>query len=238
MQGYIGALQTRSVIRAPFVDFDDLAEFEALCSSTAMRYSHLIERVVDSHMKNVAVSKFEWSKRDEMLMGVAEFPELCEQGLAVLLRLTHKRGLRFLLGLNNIIVTAVTVACRTYCDVHRDSMIRDFNQSDARSVSLTANYVRDVKYHMYRAMLLTLGNIESDPNSMLNLLHRECFAVMKHPDSHDKVYIPRHRVREYALALACITHARLGCGADGEPLAGQRLHEDTLRLIVGMIDFH
>jgi hypothetical protein len=58
-----------------------------------------------------------------------------------------------------------------------------------------------------------------------------------HYPTHSLVYIPRHRVREYVLALACITHARLGCGADGVPLAGQRLHEDTLRLIVGFIDF-
>ena len=30
MQGIIGALQTRSIKRAPYVDFDDVAEFKAL----------------------------------------------------------------------------------------------------------------------------------------------------------------------------------------------------------------
>ena len=43
---------------------------------------------------------------------------------------------------------------------------------------------------------------------------------------------------EYALALAGITHARLGRTAAGVPLAGQRLDEDTLRMIMGFIDFH
>jgi len=40
------------------------------------------------------------------------------------------------------------------------------------------------------------------------------------------------------LALACVTHARLGCSETGAPLAGQRLDADTLRMIVGFIDFH
>jgi len=189
-------------------------------------------------MQNIVVSKFVWSKTDEMLMGVSEFPELCEQGLAIRLRLTHKRGLRFLLGLNKTIVIAVTVACRTYCDVHRDDMIHDFNRGNARSVSLTAKHMRDIKCHMVCAMLLTLGNIKSDSRSMLNLLHRECFAVMIHPNSHDKVYIPRHRVREFVLAPAGFTHTCLGCSAKGAPLAGQCLQEDTLRLIVRFVDFH
>jgi len=45
-------------------------------------------------------------------------------------------------------------------------------------------------------------------------------------------------VREYVLALASVTHARLGCTASGAPLAGQRLEGDMLRMIVGFIDFH
>ena len=45
-------------------------------------------------------------------------------------------------------------------------------------------------------------------------------------------------MREYVLALACVTHARLGCTASGAPLAGQQLQGNTLRMIVGFIDFH
>jgi hypothetical protein len=236
MQAIIGALGTPSLVRAPYVDFEDVDEFQALCSSTALRYARLIARVVDSHMQNRGVSKFEWSKTDEMLMGVSNFPELRRHGVAVLLRLTHKRGLGFVLSLNNTIVMAVTVACRTCCDVHRESMVRDLN--NGRSESLTAHYVRDVKRYMVRALLLIICNVHTgDAHSPLNSLFRQCFASMHYPP-HNLVYIPRHRVREYVLALACITHARLGCGADGAPLMGQCLQEDTLRMIVGFIDFH
>jgi len=236
MQATIGALGTRSLARAPYVDFEDVDEFQALCSSTALRYARLIARVVDSHMQNRGVSKFEWSRTDEMLLGVSNFPELRQHGVAVLLRLTHKRGLGFVLSLNNTIVMAVTVACRTYCDVHRESMVRDLK--NGRSESLSAHYVRDVKHYMVRALLLIVCNVHiSDAHSPLNSLFRKCFATMHYP-SHNLVFIPRHRVREYVLALACITHARLGCSATGAPLAGQRLHEDTLRLIVGFIEFH
>ena len=235
MQAIIGALGTRSLARAPYVDFEDVDEFRALRSSTALRYARLIARVVDSHMQNRGVSKFDWSKTDEMLIGVSNFPELRKHGVAVLMRLTHKRGLGFLLSLNNTIIMAVTVACRTYCDVHRDSMLRDLH--NGRSESLTANYVRDVKHYMVRALLLIVCTSSSVDDGPLNSLFRECFATMHYP-THILFYIPRHRVREYVLALACITHARLGCGADGGPLVGQCLQEDTLRMIVGFIDFH
>ena len=137
---------------------------------------------------------------------------------------------------------AVTVACRTYCDVKRESMLRDVNDGRFETLrefteSLTAHYARDVKHYMVRALLLIVCNVQSVDDTPLNSLFCKCFATMQYP-THNLVYIPRHRVREYVLALACITHARLGCSATGAPLAGQRLHEDTLRLIVGLIDFH
>ena len=90
---------------------------------------------------------------------------------------------------------------------------------------------------MLRAMIIAIGTA-CDGNSSFHALHRQCFALMLHPTTYDIVYIPRNCVREYVLALACVTHARLGCTATGEPLAGQRLQADTLRMIVGFIEFH
>jgi len=231
----LGAQRRRLVCGAPYVDFRDAEEFSASCAATEMRYIRLILRVVDSHARRPpSASRFAWTKMDEMLVGVAEFPELREHGVMVLLGLTHKRGLRFLLALNNSIVMAVTVACRTYSDAYMTGLQRD---APSNSVALSFDYVRAMKTHMVRAFQLAFSSRESD-GSCLHELYRECFARMQHPNNLQSVDIPRHRVREYALALACITHARLGCGADGAPLAGQRLHEDTLRLIVGFIDFH
>ena len=231
----LGAQRRRLVCGAPYVDFRDAEEFSVSCAATEMRYIRLILRVVDSHARRPpSASRFAWTKMDEMLVGVTEFPELREHGVTALLGLTHKRGLRFLLALNNAIVLAVTVACRTFSHAYMTSMQRD---TDSERLVLSLDYVRATKAHMVRAFQLAFSNRRSD-GSCLHELFRACFARMLHPDTLSCVDIPRHRVREYALALACITHARLGCGADGAPLAGQRLHEDTLRLIVGFIDFH
>jgi len=233
----VGALRMKLPSGAPYVDFRDIAEFVALCSATEARYVRLIERVVDSHMQpRLSKNRFAWTETDEMFIGVAAFPELREHGVRILLGLTHKRGLRFVLALNNSIVTAVTVACRTYSSMHMSDMQRNFCRS-GNSEPLTVQYVRDVKTHMVRAFQLAFStsNIET---SSLHELYRRCFAMMLHPITYESVFISRHLVPGYALALASITHARLGCGADGAPLTGQRLHEDTLRLIVGFIDFH
>jgi hypothetical protein len=233
----LGALRTKLPSGAPYVDFRDLAEFAAFCSATEARYVRLIERVVDSHMQpRLSKSRFAWTETDEMFIGLAAFPELREHGVRILLGLTRKRGLRFVLALNNSIVTAVTVACRTYSSVHMSEMQRNFCRSGS-SEALTIQYVRDVKTHMVRAFQLAFNTSDLETSS-LHELHRRCFAIMLNPITYESVFIPRHLVPEYALALASITHARLGCGADGAPLAGQRLHEDTLRLIVGFIDFH
>jgi len=231
----LGALRTRLVSKAPYVDFRDLEEFTSLCAAAETRYMRLIDRVVDAHARrSPSASRFAWTKMDEMLVGVTEFPELREHGVTALLGLTHKRGLRFLLALNNAIVLAVTVACRTFSHAYMAGLQRD---ADRERLTLSFDYVRAVKGHMVRAFQLAFSNRRND-GSCLHELFRACFARMLHPDTLSCVEIPRHRVREYALALACITHARLGCGADGAPLAGQRLHEDTLRLILGFIDFH
>jgi len=231
----LGALRARLPCGPPYVDFRDVEEFTACCAATEAAYIRLIYRAVDLHMRHrPSASRFAWTKTDEMLVGVTEFPELREHGVKALLGLTHKRGLRFLLAMNNAIVIAVTVACRTYSDAFMAVVQRD---ASPHPVDLFCHFVPAVKTHMVRAFQLAFSTRESD-GSCLHELYRACFAQMLHPDTLQGVDIPRHRVREYALALACITHARLGCGADGEPLAGQRLHEDTLRLIVGFIDFH
>jgi len=237
VHGMLGALRSKLPSGAPYVDFRDIAEFVAFCNATEARYVRLIERVVDSHMQpRLSKHRFAWTETDEMFVGMAAFPELREHGVRILLGLTRKRGLRFVLALNNSIVTAVTVACRTYSDVHMLNQQSNFCHSGS-SEPRTVQYVRDVKTHMVRAFQLAFStsNIET---SSLQELYRRCFATMLHPTTHEGVFIPRHLVPEYALALASITHARLGCGADGAPLTGQRLHEDTLRLIVGFIDFH
>jgi hypothetical protein len=236
----LGELRSRTPNTAPFVDFVSVQEFQDTSHITQARYARLIFGVVDSHAKSqIRTHRFAWTRAEEMLMGLSVFPELQEAGILILLGLTHKRGLRFVQTLNNSIVVAVTIACRTFCDEYKDRTMAKFMRDMAKGETpmLPAIYVTKVKEHMLRAMILALGTA-NDNSSILHELHRKCFALMLHPSTFDIVYIPRHCVREYVLALACVTHARLGCSASGAPLAGQRLDADTLRMIVGFIDFH
>ena len=78
----LGALRARLPCGPPYVDFRDVEEFTACCASTEAAYTRLIHRVVDSHMRHhPSASRFAWTKTDEMLVGVAEFPELREHGV-------------------------------------------------------------------------------------------------------------------------------------------------------------
>jgi len=236
----LGELRACTLSSAPFVDYDNLQEFYRMCRLTEARYARLIFGVVDNHTQSQFRStRFAWTLAEEMLMGLSVFPELHDRGVLVLLGLTHKRGLRFIQMLNQSIVVAVTIACRTCCDEYKDGAMKTFMEQMDKAVQpvLSDIYVARVKQHMVRAMVLAIGTA-CDVNSSLHALHRKCFALMLHPTNSDIVYIPRHCVREYVLALACLTHARLGCTAAGAPLAGQRLEGDTLRMIVGFIDFH
>jgi len=222
------------------VDYYNVQEFHCLCHFTEARYAHLIFCVVDHHTQSqLRSTRFAWTLTEEMLMGLSVVPELQDSGVLILLGLTHKRGLRFIQTLNNSIIVAVTITCRTCCDKYKDCTIKTFMEQMAKGVPpvLSDMYVARVKEHMIRAMILAISTA-CNTNSSLHALHRKCFALMLHPTTCDIVYIPRHYVREYVLALACLTHARLGCTAAGAPLAGQRLQGDTLRIIVGFIDFH
>ena len=217
-----------------------MQEFYQLCHITQARYARLIFRVVDNHTQSqVRSARFAWTLTEEMLMGLSVFPELQDASILVLLGLTHKRGLCFIQTLNNSIIVAVTIAYRTFCEKYKDRTMSKFMVQMAKGETpvLSAIYVTKVKEHMLRAMILAIRTA-CDGKSSLHAMHRKCFALMLHPTTYDIVYIPRHCVREYVLALACVTHARLGCTATGAPLAGQRLQADTLRIIVGFIEFH
>ena len=227
------------VSNAPLVDYDDEAEFQELLRGVVAAYSRVLNRVVDGQVNSRGHPKspFAWSPVEEMAMGVALFPELLADGLVVVLRLTKQRGLRFAVALNAAIVLAVTTACRTYCNVMNDRLYCGCYRATTGQYPAILDDVSVgfVKAYMKQAMVLALGEVR-DPQSFVHALHRRCFGCMLQPYGRHRtprVFIPRHKIPEYVLAFASMTHARLGGKA-----AGQQLDADVLRLIVRMIDFH
>ena len=227
------------VSNAPLVDYDNEAEFQELLHSVIAAYTRVLNMVVDWQVNSRGRSHrpFAWSPVEEMALGVAHFPELLAEGLVVVLRLTKQRGLRFALALNAAVVLAVTTACRTYCNVMNDRLYCGCYSATSGEYPAILNEVSVafVKGYMKQAMVHALGEVR-DPQSFVHVLHRRCFGCMLQPYGRHRtprVFIPRHKIPEYVLAFASMTHARLGGKA-----AGQQLDADVLRLIVRMIDFH
>jgi len=224
---------------APLVDYDDEAEFQTLLQGVIGAYTRVLNREVDRQVESRGRvhSAFAWSPVEEMAIGVAQFPDLLAAGLLVVLRLTKQRGLRFAVALNDAVVPAVTTACRTYCNVMNDRLNCQCHRATTGRYPaiLDEVLVGFVKAYMKRALVHALGEVR-DPHSFVHALHRRCFGFMLGSPGriwNPRVYIPRHRIAEYVLAFASMTHARLGKGS-----AGQLLDADTLRMIVGAIDFH
>jgi len=221
---------------APVVDYESQTDFEEAYHHAEAAYAALICRIVDEQSVQLErPRRYSWTTVEEMGMGMATFDNMEERGLRIVLRLTRDRGLAFCLQLNHCITVAATAACRTYCDVHKDECMKRW-LGDTSWSTLSANYVLELKQHMSRTMSFALGDV-ADRHSMTHALHRKCFAVLQHPLDDTRLFIPWRQLSEWVLALCCITHERLGCSADGAALAGQRLREDTLRLIVDHIDF-
>ena len=147
----LGELRACTLSSAPLVDYENVQEFHCLCHLTEARYARLIFGVVDNHTQShLRSTRFAWSLAEEMLMGLSVFPELHDRGVQVLLGLTHKRGLRFIRTLNNSIVVAGTIACRTCCDQYKDHTIKIFMEQMAKGAPpvLADMYVAKVKEHM------------------------------------------------------------------------------------------
>jgi len=224
------------VSNAPLVDYDNEAEFQELLHSVVAAYTRVLNMVVDRQVNSRGRSHrpFAWSPVEEMALGVAHFPELLAEGLVVVLRLTKQRGLRFALALNAAVVLAVTTACRTYCNVMNDRLYCGCYSATSGEYPaiLDEVLVGFVKGYMRQAMVHAFGEVR-DPQSFVHALHCRCFGCMLEPSCRigtPRVYIPRHKIREYVLSFASMTHARLGSRS-----AGQLLDADMLLLIVQML---
>ena len=243
----LGVTTTRTMMRvarksdAPMVDYEDEAEFARLVSETCTQYQQLVSTVLNKQAASQTrrgafgmkgVSLFQWTPAEAMSLGMADFHTLYEHGPVVLLRMTKKRGLAFVMRLNEQLVVAVTACCRTYFNTlnerferipyiipHLPSLIDMYSLQHVRS--LICQTVMDVIGFYAHC-------------NCIQDLHAACFAYYTHPTTNNVTCrIPRSKVCEYLIAIASITHSRLG---DRTP--GLHLNADTIRLITNCIDFH
>ena len=220
----------------PAVDYEDEDEFFTLLSTTVRAYQDLVRGVMREQTSPLRPprSTYEWTPMEEMAIGAANFPELLGQGVQTLLPLTKKRGLRSLLAQNDLVVLAVTTACRTYCSVMNERLTCDCYraQTGSNPAILGPVSIQYATAYMLRAVEYAFGDTKV-PRSFVLALHTKNFGYMQHPSNELRTYIPRHKIPDLLLALASMTHERLGAQSPGS-----RLVPDVLRLIANKIDFH
>ena len=202
----------------PLVDYDDYAEYCDLCTEMHRRYTRLIQAAVGARSKQDPPTK-KWSRfsqRELMLVGLAEFDDICNEGLFCALSVTKKRGLRFCLRLNEKVIDAITTACRTFVltvlGVHHDY---------PKGTTLNYNMMERV---MVDAMHQATGQYNTHTGLVGASLFQQNFIVWASNERH--TCIPKSRWPDYVLAFLMTGHARL-CAR----MQSCQLQDDVLRLI-------
>ena len=206
------------VSEPPHVDYEDFAEYCDLCSEMHRRYTRLILAAVTARSKQDPPSQ-KWShfsQRDLMLVGLAEFDDISNEGLFCALCVTKKRGLRFCLHLNEKVIDAVTTACRTFVRT-----VQGVYHDYPKGTTLNYNMMGRV---MVDAMHQVTGQCDTHSGPVGISLFKANFIVWA--SNHHHTLIPTSRWPDYVLAFLMSGHRRL-C----ERMQPFQLQDDVLRLI-------
>ena len=226
--------------QAPLVDYDSLSEFQGLYHQVCREYQRLVSKTLYAQAVRSHKSQYAWTSAESISLGLAEFPELLENGLLVLLRLTKNRGLRFILSINQQLIVAVTACCRTYFNTLNERCNRRFYKAHPEQASdIDMISLQHVSTLMGQTVLDVLGPafcvsqmpMLTHTHSHMTQLYKKCFVSYTHPDTHEIMCrVPRGKIGEYFVAICSMTHPRLG-----EKSGAQRLCSDVLRLITDLV---
>lgn len=210
------------LITAPRVDYDDFDSYVVRYAAMQEAYTLLIEQAVllrqTSPFRRAGSRSWPFfSQRDLLLVGLAEFPDLCTKGLACILKLTGNRGMRFCKFLNESIIGAVTTSCRTY--VNTISGLRLLHEN----IRVAVDY-RMMTGLMVDSMFRVSGQCETHTGLLGTNLFDANFVQWCTDES--CVNIARKTLPECMLAVAMLGHSRLG---------ETRLNDDTLRLVCALL---
>lgn len=194
------------LVRAPRVDYEDYRTFVELYEKMHKEYSAMIENAViirqtPASSRTMSQNWPFFSQRDLLLVGLAEFPDLRKLGLMCALKLTRNRGLRFCYFLNDSVVEAVTTACRTY--INTLSGLRLMHEG----------VTVDVDYSMMTGLMVdSMFRVSGQCETFSGFIGTNLFDAnfMQWETENKIVNMPRHMLKECMLALAMLTHVRLG----------------------------
>ena len=214
-------------VEPPLVDYAHDAEFQQMLSAACEAYASLISSTVRGQIRpSVKQRALCWTPRERMVFGIATFPELRERNLQILLTLTKHEGGKWAGSVNEDIISRVTDCCRTYFNAA--TSVLEYTSAWLPLIDRVA------EAHLETLMVRTMTGILGCDALVCCALRARCFSYYTHPLSVTRVlFVPRGRVPLYALALAAMTHERLG-----EHSAGRGMTADAVEMIWDFIKWH
>jgi len=196
------ALRLSARGQAPLVAYADLVEFDYMCHRMHDAYKDLIATAVYARRKNWIRSKEFESQRAVMLLGAAEFLDMREGGMQILLRLTKGKGVRFCTILNDDIINAVTTSCRTY--VNTIKRISRLNTDITFRVNM-----EDMIVDMRHAVVQWCGHCDTHSGRIGADLFDANFIAWGALETPQQTFCPLSRLPEYLTAFAMTAHESL-----------------------------
>ena len=202
----------------PLVQFSDYFEYVNSCQLAHERYADLIRDAIARRSSSCTSAWPAFTQREMMMLGLAEFDDLEDAGMQVMLQLTRRTGLRFCRMANNAVICAVTTASRSY--VNTLGGLRQIMQS--ANITLRVN-MEDMTDCMLDAVMLTLGHCDNHVGLLgYNLFHANFIPWASGGPAQS--FCALARVPDYMLAFAMTSHENLHGNAVSLP-------DDVLRLI-------
>jgi hypothetical protein len=198
-------------VDAPTVEYESLEELWELCSDLLDSYVTLTRQSVDGKLSTRS-KKLLWTEYDRLILGLADFDELIEEGTSLVLHSTKSHGTSYAHDLNRKIVRLLNSSNKIF--FHRTSII-------------DVEELHDSIVRMLRRVFLTSSQ------SHFDTLRKKNFVSLCDWDGEEWMLCPNHKISEYKMALAMSQHERLGKGS-----LVYLLPEDTLvecLKLVGMI---
>jgi hypothetical protein len=203
----------------PLVPYDNYVEFVDMFGQMCEDYAELIRAAVHTRIQPGQQNSWpHFSQHELMVLGLAEFDDLREAGMRVLLRMTKRCGVRFCCRLNDVIINSVTTACRTYVNT-----IGGFRNLHA-DLGFLLNR-QDMTRHMLEAFMMTCGNCDTHSGCVGSELFFTNFTVWDRPDKAYRTYFPISALPDFFCAFAMTAHENLLLSP------GVKLTDDILAII-------
>jgi hypothetical protein len=176
-------------VAAPTVEYASIEELYMLCSVAMDSYAALTRREVDKKLATRSPG-LAWTEYDRLILGLADFDELMQDGIGIVLESTKSHtGTQYAKNLNRRIVSSLNFCHSIF--FHRTSS-KDVEELHASNA------------YMLERILMTSSQ------SHFHMLLKENFASALSWDGDEWLVCPKHKLHEYKLALLMSQHRRVG----------------------------